>query len=256
MSTRLGLTGVSGRLGQRVLRSLADHPQFDLCSATVSSNSRWLGEPLQALWADAPWALHIGDAHSLECQVIVDFSQPDGLAASLSHCQRHRTPLVSATTALNDDHHAALQALARHVPVLWDSNFSLQIQWIRKLLRDIAAQQTVRRGLITETHHRNKKDAPSGTAISLARCLEPEAPLQTIGENRFACGVLEIHSHRLGEEAAMHEVHLWLDDDELQLKHRAVSADIFAQGALKAAAWLLQQPPGLYAMADVLGVQA
>jgi 4-hydroxy-tetrahydrodipicolinate reductase len=196
--------------------------------------------------------------------VLVDFSAPDGLRASLDRAVSGGIPILVGTTGLQAEHHAAIEEAARQVAVIHASNTSLGIN----LLRDLVEQATARLGPewdieILEMHHRHKVDAPSGTALLLGQSaakgrgatLQELSRFDRIGEHPHARepGTIGYASLRGGSVAGEHVVILAGDGERLELGHRADSRRIFARGALAAARFLVGKPAGLYTMRDVIG---
>ena len=175
-----------------------------------------------------------------------------------------QTPLVIGTTGLTDDDHRAIDQTASSVPILQASNTSLGVN----LLFSLAGQAARQLGddfdiEISETHHRYKKDAPSGTALSLVSAVcqatgkDPQADvvLGYHGQDKpRQKGTIGVHALRMGDVVGEHTVSYAADGERVELRHLATDRDIFARGALKAAQWLIRQPPGRYSMANVLGL--
>lgn len=184
--------------------------------------------------------------------VWIDFSHPDKLVSVLKTCQAEKMPLVIGTTGHAPEHIQAIKEASLKMPLVFSSNMSLGINALMgclKMLGPILKSQ-VDCG-ITERHHRHKKDAPSGTALDLQQSLSQALELPSTA--------IPISALRLGDVIGEHVVVLALEHETLELKHQASSRVIYAQGALKAAAWLLEQSQGhphfcgLYSMQQVLG---
>lgn len=188
--------------------------------------------------------------------VIIDFSHPDFLDDVLSYGVENGKALVIATTAHSDEQKEAIAKAAESVPVVYSANFSLGINILEKILKDITPVLKDAFDMeIIERHHNQKLDSPSGTAKMLARAMNPD------GEFEEVCGrdgmrkrgkEIGIHAVRGGTIPGEHAV-LYAGDDELiEIKHNAASRKIFASGALKAAEFAVSAVPGLYTMNDVL----
>lgn len=181
------------------------------------------------------------------CDVLIDFSLPQAFDEVLAMAKRHQTPLVCGVSGLGDAQLDALEAAAGQISIVYDRNMSLGIAVLENLVRQAAAslgdELTVD---IHETHHVHKLDAPSGTALKLG-----EAVAETLGLEPS-----EIHyeSERRGEVPGDHTVTLATPTERLELGHSVTTRDVFAAGALRAARWLIAQPPGRYSMSDVLGL--
>ena len=195
--------------------------------------------------------------------VLVDFSSPGGLHASLERAVSANIPILVGTTGLKDEHQRAIDEAAKRVAVLRAANTSLGVN----LLRSLVAQAAERLGPewdveILEMHHRNKVDAPSGTALLLGQAAAhgrgkklPElARFDRFGEaHAREHGSIGFASLRGGSVAGEHVVIFATDGERIELGHRADSRMIFARGALAAARFLVDQPAGLYSMQDVIG---
>ncbi len=196
--------------------------------------------------------------------VIVDFSSPKALLANLGAAVAAGKPIVIGTTGLNDDHHRHIDDAAAHVPILQTGNTSLGVTLLARLVKEAAARLGSEWDMeIVEMHHRMKVDAPSGTAlllgeaaaagrgISLANNWERGRDGETGARNEGAIGFASL---RGGTVAGDHMVILAGEQERIELIHRAEDRSIFARGAIKAAAWLVRQPPGRYTMDQVLGL--
>ena len=187
----------------------------------------------------------------------VDFSYPGNLTMLLESAVRRRLPLVIGTTGLSDAQGGQIRAASAQIPIVWADNFSVGVTVLRRLTRTAAEALGGAFDVeITETHHNQKADAPSGTAKMLLRAVDPagELPVRYGREGRPGPRGREIgmHSLRGGTVAGEHSVFFFGQLEELELRHRADSREIFARGALRAAAFAVTAKPGLYSMEDVL----
>ena len=187
----------------------------------------------------------------------VDFSYPGNLTMLLESAVRRRLPLVIGTTGLSDAQGGQIRAASAQIPIVWADNFSVGVTVLRRLTRTAAEALGGAFDVeITETHHNQKADAPSGTAKLLLRAVDPagELPVRYGREGRPGPRGREIgmHSLRGGTVAGEHSVFFFGQLEELELRHRADSREIFARGALQAAAFAAAAKPGLYDMEDVL----
>ena len=187
----------------------------------------------------------------------VDFSYPGNLTMLLESAVRRLLPLVIGTTGLSDAQGGQIRAASAQIPIVWADNFSVGVTVLRRLTRTAAEALGGAFDVeITETHHNQKADAPSGTAKMLLRAVDPagELPVRYGREGRPGPRGREIgmHSLRGGTVAGEHSVFFFGQLEELELRHRADSREIFARGALQAAAFAAAAKPGLYDMEDVL----
>jgi len=196
--------------------------------------------------------------------VLVDFSAPDALQGSLDRARSASVPILVGTTGLKPEHHTMIEDAAKHVAVIYAPNTSLGIN----LLKGLVEQATARLGAdwdieILEMHHRDKVDAPSGTALLLGQAaakgrgatLQELSRFDRISEHPHARepGTIGFASLRGGSVAGEHVVILATEGERIELAHRADSRMIFARGALAAARFLAGKPAGLYSMQDVIG---
>ncbi len=180
------------------------------------------------------------------CDAAIDFSNANAVAEICAAALQHRKPLVIGTTGHSQEQRKVIEESAQTLPIVFASNFSIGVNVLFWLTRKAAEQLGGDFDAeIVETHHTMKKDAPSGTAKTLAEVLK--AAKKTKSE-------IPIHSIREGDVVGEHTVIFSGPSERLELTHRATSREIFARGALRAAKWIIGKPSGLYSMQDVLGL--
>ena len=190
--------------------------------------------------------------------VVIDFSRPEALPAVCAYVRRTGTPLLSGTTGYTPAQKAELESLGACAPVLWSANFSLGVAVLYRALRTVSDVLKPDFDIeITETHHNQKADAPSGTAKLLLEAIDPGHALTPVygrEGNRGKRGKNEIGVHALrgGSVAGTHTVHLFGPDEELEFTHRAASRQIFVNGALHMARLLPGRPNGIYDLKKIL----
>ena len=263
------ITGVSGRMGSTLLRLARGTPGFSVVGATARPGSAAVGqdagvaarlsEPLGLKVVDA-----LGKALDAGAQVVIDFT---GAAASVAHarlCASRGVPMVIGSTGFSAESREQVAAAAQAIPVVLAPNTSVGVNVVIQMAAELA--RVLGEGFdveVVETHHRMKKDAPSGTALKLAEVLT-----QALGRTRedlvFArhgqIGArtpreIGVQALRGGDVVGEHTVFFFGEGERVELTHRATSRDQFAKGALRAANWVVKQRPGLYDMADVLGLK-
>ena len=225
--------GASGRMGQAVLRLGAAED----AAAIVGAVSRKVG---QRVVDGVPQFAASELAGVPAFDVAIDFSLAEAFDPVLAACAARGAALVSGTTGLSDAQRAALDAAAATIPVLWASNFSLGVAVLEDLVARAAATLPGWDCDIVESHHVHKRDAPSGTALTLGA-----AAVSGGATPRYA-------SVRAGDIVGEHLVQFASQGERIELVHRATSRDIFAKGALHAARWLAGRAPGRYALRDLL----
>jgi len=214
-------------------------------------------------------AVDVGDDPAAElkaraCDVIVDFSAPAATEALLQLAVAHAKPVVIGTTGHTAADRKRLLALAARVPCVWAANFSVGVNVLFHLTRQAARILGEDYDAeVTEMHHRFKKDAPSGTAERLLEIILRERRLtaEAVRHGRQGLpgertrGEVGVHSLRGGDVVGDHTVIFAGLGERLELAHKASSREILARGALRAAGWVMTQPPGVYSMQDVLGLK-
>lgn len=255
---RLAISGITGRMGRTVAALAAESSDIQLVGGLVRP-----GRSVESLALALPRTVYLtSQVQELvdRADVVIDFSHPD-VTVQLAHtCAQSNCALVSGTTGLHERQLAALQEAAHNVPVLHASNFSLGIALLQKVLPDLATALEGWDIEILEWHHRHKRDAPSGTALSLARTITQARPSLSFpfrygrgpGEAPRQPGEIGLHAIRAGGETGRHSVLFATDDEALEVHHSVSSRRAYAAGALLAARRLVAQPPGWYTFTDLL----
>jgi len=187
----------------------------------------------------------------------VDFSYPGNLEMVLESAMRRKLPLVIGTTGLSAEQGDAIRAASGVIPIVWANNFSTGVTVLVRLARMAAQALGEEFDIeIAETHHNKKEDAPSGTAKMLLSAVDPSGDYTVMNGREGRPGrrgrEIGMHALRGGTVAGEHSVHFFGQMEEIELRHRADSREIFARGALRAAKFAVQAKPGLYDMEDVL----
>ncbi|MEO8000364.1 MAG: 4-hydroxy-tetrahydrodipicolinate reductase [Arenimonas sp.] len=232
---KLIIFGASGRMGQALLRIAEADPRFELVAGVVGHNVSPMDGVACSLFA-------INQLAELpEFDIAIDFSQPEAFENILQFCESRTAALVSGTTGLNDSQKQMMSSSAQKIPLLWASNFSLGVAVLNDLVRRAAKALETWGVEITEIHHVHKKDAPSGTALTLGQSAEAVA------------GKVPVYvSHREGEVIGDHTVKFSGRGEFVELRHNALDRDIFVRGALEAAFRLQNKPAGIYQFADLI----
>jgi dihydrodipicolinate reductase len=249
----VAIAGVGGQMGTAVATLAADRPAlrpvlgFSTAPAEVDAPVEEVLEP--AAMSEALSAASV--------DVLIEFTTGGAVGSIAATAAAAAVPLVSGTTGLTAADRSGLEAAAAAVPVLHATNFSRGIAVLRGLLREAVQQLPTADIELTETHHRHKQDAPSGTAETLLSDIAAAGgPDERVDGRRGAAprgvGEVGVHARRAGAVAGVHEVLLATSTEELTLRHRARSRSVFAAGALDAAVWLADRPAGSYAFDAVL----
>lgn len=264
MITRLAVNGACGRMGIRVIQLAREDPELLVTAALERAHHPALGQDIGEVAGLGRLGVSITAALPLSerTDVIVDFSSPEGTEHVLRLARERGIPLVVATTGHSAQQREEIEAAAHHIPILISPNMSLAMNVLMVLLEQAGSLLKGRDFdvEIIEMHHRFKKDAPSGTALHLAKIIQERLGQSELrhgregltGERRRS--EIGIHAVRAGDLVGEHVVLFSTLGESLQLVHRAHSRDCYARGALLAAKFLAQKPPGRYSMRDVLGI--
>ncbi len=259
---RLLINGATGKMGRELIALIGRDPHLILAGALTRPGHPLIGTDAgeQAGLGALGVAIQENLTGIENVDLVIDFSVAAGLLAAADHARRLKAALLSGTTALDEAGHEALRALAHETQVLWAPNMSLGVQALKlAAVRTAAALGPDADCEIVESHHRGKRDAPSGTALDLAHAIaaardqKAEDAIVTARHGPRRPGEIGIASLRGGDLAGEHQIRLILQGETLELTHRATSRTIFARGALTTARWLLQQPPGLYRIEQMFG---
>lgn len=267
-AARAVIIGVSGRMGQALVRLASELTTVRITAAVASAASASLGRDAGVLAGMEPLGVEITSdlrAALAAADVAIDFSQPHATRANIAACCAARTPLLIGTTGFAAElTEPELDAAASEIPLLIAPNTSLGVALLTELVRRAARALPAEFDIeIIEAHHRMKRDAPSGTALALARAADEGrgmAPAEAlagtsaprIGPRRQ--GAIGFAVVRGGDIVGEHTVLFAGPGEEIRLGHRAGDRTLFARGALQAALWLRGQPPGRYGMSNIVDV--
>ena len=266
MALNIGVTGAGGRMGRTLIEAVHANDGLRLGSALEKTGSTLLGVDAGELAGLGPLGVTVVEDLRVALEntdVLVDFTTPSATLAHLKACEAAGRALVIGTTGFSPVEKHRIVAAANHIPICMASNFSTGVNLCFKLLElasaAIGAESDIE---IYEAHHRHKIDAPSGTALrmgevvagSLGRELADVAVYaregQTGARDQNTIGFATV---RAGDIVGDHTVTFAAEGERIEITHKASSRMAFARGALRAAAWLAGQKPGLYDMQDVLG---
>jgi 4-hydroxy-tetrahydrodipicolinate reductase len=263
--TRVAIIGVTGRMGRAIVRAAKESTGLEVVAGVASAKSGELGKDIGTLAGIESLGVVVSSdlrAALAQCDVAIDFSNAAATSATLAACKAARKPVVVGTTGFSSDTELEIGETARHIAVLVAANTSLGVTLLIELVRAAAKALPAEFDIeISEAHHRNKRDAPSGTALALGKAaaegraqdLAQTAAVSRNGESPRRPGEIGFAVTRGGDIVGDHTVLFAGTGEQLLLGHRATDRAIFARGALKAAAWLTGRPPGRYWMRDVVG---
>jgi len=246
----VGIAGCLGRMGQELVNETTKDKRikfvggYDLKNSKTDTNDIFQG-----------------------ANIIIDFSSPEAIKGNVSLALLHKTGLVIGTTGLNQKETNLLKKASKKIPILYSSNMSLGVNLLFELVRQTSlALKDIDYDIeISETHHKHKKDAPSGTAISLGEIAAEGRKIsfsknkilnRTNQHNKRKIGHIGFAVSRGGEIAGEHTVSFIGDNDRIDLVHKATNRSIFVKGAIEAAVFLSKQKLGLYSMKDVLNIKS
>jgi 4-hydroxy-tetrahydrodipicolinate reductase len=223
---RVLLIGAAGRMGRTIVDLAEADPNIQIVAECD------LGDSIEAA--------------AQNCDVAIDFSHADAIDEICWAVLQHGKSLVIGTTGHSQEQRRTIEKTAESLPIVFASNFSVGVNvlfWLTSKAAELLGGDF--NPEVIETHHKMKKDAPSGTAKTLAEVLKTSQKIQN---------EIPIQSIREGEVVGEHTVIFTGPGERLELTHRAASREIFTRGALRAAKWIMGKPPGLYTMQDVLGL--
>ncbi|MEQ8966969.1 MAG: 4-hydroxy-tetrahydrodipicolinate reductase [Azospirillaceae bacterium] len=264
---RVGVVGAGGRMGRMLLGEVLATGDMELVGAVDRPDSPaqgmdagllTTGEPCGVLVHDDPVSLFA------DAEAVLDFTRPEATVEHAKLAAQGKTVHVVGTTGLEPDQVAMIERAAKHTPIVLAPNMSLGVNLLMALVEKVAAALDESWDIeIVEMHHRHKVDAPSGTALGLGRAAAAGREVDlaeravrardgVTGERR--AGDIGFATLRGGDVVGDHTVIFAGAGERIELTHKAASRDIFAKGAVRAARWALGQHPGVYTMADVLGM--
>jgi 4-hydroxy-tetrahydrodipicolinate reductase len=266
---KIAVAGVAGRMGARVVHAVYAHPEAELAGAFEAPGNLSVGKSLAGVVGLAGAEGVVGEdpvAAITEAQVLIEFTSPGATIKNLKECASQGKAAVIGTTGLSEAQRKTVVAQAKKVPVVFTPNMSVAMNLMFKVVGDMARVLGPDYALeVLEAHHDQKKDAPSGTAVRLIEqlcavrgwdsekvCRHGRVGL-TGARGKDELGVSVI---RGGDIVGDHTVYFIGQGERLELTHRSHSRDTFARGAVRAAVWVVEQPPGLYDMQDVLGLKS
>ncbi len=265
MEPTLIIHGAAGRMGKRLIALAIESGFWKVVGAVDHPDHPDVGKDAGLLAGCGNAGVVLTGSLDKKADVLIDFSLPSAAGQTIAFCQKTKTALVMGTTGLADAHLDQLRKAGQTIPIVQATNMSLGMNLLFSLVGRVAKSLGEDYDIeIVEAHHRHKKDAPSGSALSLAQSI-----CEQIGrkypdvlvhgrEGKEALrqkGTIGMHAIRAGDIVGQHSVIYSTQGETITLSHSAHSRDTFARGALSAARWLLGKAPGLYSMQDVLGLR-
>ncbi len=236
---RLGISGCQGRMGLRILHLAQEDKQFRIAALLEHRNHPAVGGLINKI------PISPDTKYLKKVDVFIEFSSPEATIAHLEDCIKNNVKMVIGTTGFSDEQIQSIAKASEKIPIVFASNMSIGVNILFKLAKIISEKTSNAYDVkITEAHHVHKKDAPSGTAKTLAEIIQ----------NITGSKVRDIKSIREGEIIGDHTVVFESPVDTITVTHHAKTRDIFAEGSLVAAKFVATQKKGLFNMQDVLGL--
>lgn len=265
---RVGVCGAAGRMGKTILEVCHDNKDVEVAAAIEYSGSPMLGLDAGEVAGIGKLGVNITDDISNiadQIDVIIDFTLATSVSANIQKCVSANCKMVIGTTGLTPDDHELIKTASDKIAIVFAPNMSIGVNLCFKLLE--MAAQVIGDDTdieIIEAHHRNKKDAPSGTAIRMG-----EVIANTLGRDLKDCAVygregitgvrdkktIGFETIRAGDIVGDHTVMFAADGERVEITHKASSRKTFASGAVRAAKWLSEKDKGLFDMQDVLNLK-
>ncbi len=265
MKPKLIVVGAAGRMGKRILALANEDGNFDIFGAVEKQDHPDIGKDAGLVAGIEAIDVTIDSAYPSGADIVIEFSLPDSADNTIDYCIANKTALVLGTTGLSDAQHNKIKSAAEQIPVIYGTNMGVGMNVMFALVSKAATLLGDQYDIeIIEQHHRFKKDAPSGSALTLAEniCL-------ATGRDYPGCivhgrsgkdalrekGTIGMHAIRAGDITGEHSVIFGTLGEKITLNHSAHSRDTFVRGAIRAAKWLNGKKAGQYTMADVLSIR-
>ena len=255
---KLALVGCAGRMGQQIIKELQNFSSINLIAALEEKNSKFLHKKIKKI-------IITSDKESAfkEVNTIIDFSQPESTLETVRYAAKLKKKLVIGTTGLNANQVFKIKNASKKIAIVFAPNMSIGINLLMKFVEKasnilFSNNTSVE---ILDIHHKNKKDAPSGTALALAAAVAEGKSFNiknksTMKPNKIRkkqLGKINFYCKRRGNIIGDHSVIFTNNGEEIELKHKGFNRSIYALGAIKAVIWLSKQKKGFFNMSDVLG---
>jgi 4-hydroxy-tetrahydrodipicolinate reductase len=265
MKAKLIVVGAGGRMGRRIVALAIEGGRFNIVGAVERQGHPDTGKDAGIAAGAGAIGVELGSAYFGGANMVIDFSQPEATDATVDYCERNKAGLVLGTTGLSEGQRKRIKDASKKIACLYGTNMSVGMNVLFATVGKVAAMLGEEYDTeIVEQHHRFKKDAPSGSALTLAEkickatgreypdCLEMGRSGKEALRQK---GKIGVHAVRAGDITGKHDVIFSTLGETVTLGHTAHSRDTFARGALRAAEWLVSKKAGLYTMADVLGIK-
>ncbi len=271
---KIGISGCLGRMGQELLKEIYLNPKTIISGCFEHPDNDYIGQPISSIinkFANQDIELpnlnieSKGETTFKNSDVVIDFTTPKSTMQNVHLAEISKTPIVIGTTGLNKENLIIIENVSKVVPIVQSANMSIGINLLLQITEKaskILSEENYD-AEISDTHHRHKIDAPSGTALELGNSIargrsvsldEKKILDRTSKKESRKLGDIGFAISRAGEIAGEHTVSFVSDNDRIDLTHKANNRSIFVKGAVEAAKWIIDKPPGKYSMKHVLGL--
>ncbi|MDQ4063680.1 MAG: 4-hydroxy-tetrahydrodipicolinate reductase [Actinomycetota bacterium] len=255
-ATRVTIIGAAGRMGRELCNAALETEGIELAGGVEGTGAPGLGADLGELCGAGKIGIALAEDPPEDAEVLIEFTTPEATVGHLSY----RKPMVIGTTGFSEEQLARIEEAAKDIPIVLAPNMSVGVNVLREVVREMSEKLAGYDIEVVETHHRYKKDAPSGTALLLARAaaegrgqeLDEVAVYGREGVAPRGEGEIGIHALRGGAVVGEHRLIFYSEGEEIEIVHRALSRRTFADGAMRAAKFVAAARPGLYSMRDML----
>ena len=246
----MALFGANGKMGKEVIKALSLERDLRLI-ATIGRLSACNDEIKICEDSDhnvkIQWIKTIAHQSENDIDVVIDFSEPNASLNCLRFCAEKSIRFVSGTTGFNEEHHREIIDLSKRTPIFLSSNFSRGVAMVSTLLEYISSKLGNEAQIsLEEIHHKDKLDAPSGTAIDLRNTVN-----KILNKHKIKKDV-SISSKRIGQHVGFHRATFTFQGETISIAHETKDRSVFSLGALAATKWIIDMPPGLYDMRDLI----
>lgn len=267
MATNIAVNGANGRMGRALVQACAENPNAKLAAAIVRAGSEVVGSDAGTIAGIAPLNVTLLSDKTLlpnGVQVWIDFTLPEGLMESIDYCVNQHIPMVIGTTGLSEQQIQTIHTAGKSIPIVFAPNMSVGVNLCLSILR--TAAQTLGEDYdveIVEAHHKNKVDAPSGTALRMGEVVADALGVNLADKAEYTRhgnigarepGTIGFQTIRAGDIVGEHTVTFAGIGERVEIAHKATSRLTFARGAIRAALWLVGKNSAVYNMQDVLGL--
>ena len=246
----VALFGANGKMGREVIKALPRERDLSLIAtigrlSASTDDIKFCGDSDHKV--KVQWIKPIAHQSVNDIDVVIDFSEPNASLNCLRFCTENSIRFVSGTTGFNEEHHREIIDLSKRTPIFLSSNFSRGVAMVSTLLEYISTKLGNETQIwLEEIHHKDKLDAPSGTAIDLRNTVT-----KTLNKHKIKKDVA-ISSKRIGQHVGFHRATFSFQGETITIAHEAKDRSVFSLGALAATRWIIDMPPGLYNMRDFI----